>query len=72
MDSTIVKKSLNLLLKFIPVELAPMGWYFSENQPEEAITIGYNKRSCMFNYRFYFRNSKFKVQKSKGRIIFVF
>ncbi len=50
MDSISVKKGLNKLLKYIPVEFPSMGWYFSESQPVDAFTIGYNKRSCMFNY----------------------
>lgn len=50
MDSTIVKKGLDMLLKYIPVELPPMGWYFSDAQPEDAIAHGYDERSCIFNH----------------------
>ena len=50
MDSILVKKGLKELLEYIPVELAPMGWSFSKNQPEDAFTFEINKRNCMFNH----------------------
>jgi hypothetical protein len=50
MDAAIVKEGLNNLLEYIPIELPPMGWYFSETQPDGAITHGYDERSCMFNH----------------------
>ncbi len=50
MDSTIVKRELDSLLKYIPVELPAMGWYYSDSPPEDAITHGYDERSCMFNH----------------------
>lgn len=50
MDSILVKKGLKELLEYIPVELAPMGWSFSEKQPEDAFTFEINKRNSMFNH----------------------
>ena len=50
MDSILVKKGLKELLKYLPVEIPSMGWYFSEVQPEDAFTFEINKRNCMFNH----------------------
>ncbi len=50
MDSRIVKEGLNKLLEYIPVELPAMGWYYSETQPDDILTIDLNTRSCMFNH----------------------
>ncbi len=50
MDSVLVKKGSKELSKYIPVELPSMGWYFSEDQPDDAFVFEVNKRNCMFNH----------------------
>ncbi len=46
----LVKIGLKELLKYIPIEIPSMGWYFSDIQPEDAFIFEINQRNCMFNH----------------------
>ncbi len=49
-DSRIVKSSLLKLTAYIPTELPPMGWYFSDRQPPDALVFEKDKWTCMFQH----------------------
>lgn len=50
MDAGIVRRGLNRLYNCIPEMLPPMGWYFADKIPSDALLLEKDKWACMFSY----------------------
>lgn len=57
-NSRIVRENLLKLTQFIPVEIPSMGWYFSGEQPANALVFEKGKWTCMFQYMEQIANGK--------------
>ncbi len=50
MDSRKLKTANREFVSHFPVTMPSMGWYFSENPPEETMELPVDRWSCMFEY----------------------
>lgn len=50
MNARAVKRCVDVLSRHIPMEMAPMGWYFSDEVPAGALEPDNGKKTCMFSF----------------------